>query len=128
MSEALTHSLSACRTKLAAETSAPGARRATVFRTLAKIVADIPRPASLLLARTRSTEDLCPGRHPARKRTGRPAAQAVLHAHLRLRAEMAWKAALTKHLPAVGRTLSDGNLLSVEFSMNGGEDVEQIGR
>jgi hypothetical protein len=28
----------------------------------------------------------------------------------------------------VGRTLSDGNLLSVEVSINGGEDVEQIGR
>jgi len=60
MSITLTHSLPACPTRLGAETLAPGT--ATVFRILAKIAADIPRPGSPLLAHTKSTEDLCRGR------------------------------------------------------------------
>ena len=31
-------------------------------------------------------------------------------------------------IPSVGRTLSDGNLLSMEFSMNEGEDIEHLCR
>src|ERR1700756_1902283 len=95
MSITLTHSLPACPTRLGAETLAPGT--ATVFRILAKIAADIPRPGSPLLAHTKSTEDLCRDASCAKVSwSARCSSRPPAH---RLRAERARKAALRKHLP-----------------------------